>query len=401
MLAEKRSVVRDILSIYVPAFFLQTGLSIVSPILPLYAESFGVSYTLVSFVVAIYAVGRLIADLPVGMLGDKIGRKPVLLVGVLTITATAFLCAFASSFWELLLYRLLQGVGSAMWQTMRTTMLQDLLKPEERGRILGYFQAFTLIGSSAGPSVGGIVAEYWGITAPFYAYGLGSLVCLILSYFLIAEPKTARTHSANNNGGSFSWDIVKRLMTNTGYFIACFATLIAFLTRQALRNTLIPLYGNQELKLDSAEIGYVSSLATLANLLITVPIGYALDKFGRKTVLVPSLALAAITSGIFSLTGDFVQLALACILLGLSQGVGGQAPLAMASDSTMNEPHGLSMGLFRVFGDVGFIIGPIMVGAITDGYGLKAAFYAMSIVTFAAMIIIQIFARETLPSKKK
>ena len=104
---------------------------------------------------------------------------------------------------------------------------------------------------------------------------------------------------------------------------------------------------------------------------------------------------------VFTLTADFNQLALACILLGLTQGIGGQAPLTMASDSTMDMPHGFSMGLFRVFTDIGFVVGPIMVGAIIDLYGMNAAFYSMAAVTLVSMVFVQVFAHETLPHKKK
>ena len=164
-MAERR-VIRDVLSIYIPAFFVMTGMSIVSPILSLYAKSFDVSYTLATLAISIYAIGRICTNLPVGVLGDRIGRRPVLLAGAFILTVSAFLCAHAGSFWELVLYRLLQGVGSSMWQTMRATMLQDILQPEERGRILGYFQAFVLIGSSAGPTIGASSRSRGGSAPP-------------------------------------------------------------------------------------------------------------------------------------------------------------------------------------------------------------------------------------------
>ncbi len=405
MLEEKRTVIRDILSIYVPAFFLNLGMSIVSPILPNYARTFDVSYTIATLAVSMHAIGRLIADLPVGVLGDRIGRRPLMLIGIIIIMIAALLCGLVVNFWELVVLRLLQGVGSAMWQTMRQTMLQDILRPEERGRILGYFQAFTLIGTSAGSTVGGIVADTWGLRAPFYAYALGCAVCFILSFFLISESKNIHSSNQNSNQNSqertFSWPVVKRLLKNTGFVAACVATLGTATQRQGTRNTLIPFFGSGVLGLSQTEIGLALSFATIANICITIPTGYALDKFGRKTVIVPSLLFTSVVAWAFTLTQSFNQLALTCIFLGLAQGIGGQAPLTMASDSTMYEPHGLSMGLFRVFTDIGFIIGPIMVGSITDLFGLSIAFYSMAAVTFTSMLYIQFFAHETLPKKRK
>ena len=399
----KRSVVKDILSIYVPAFFIMTGMSVVSPILSIYAKSFGVDYVLAALAISIFAFGRLFADLPVGMLGDRIGRRPVLLIGVLIIAATAFLNAYATSFWEFLLYRLLEGVGSAMFLTMRVTMLQDILKPEERGRILGYFQAFMLIGSSSGPTIGGLTAQYWGLQAPFLVYCAGSLICLVLAYFLI--PETGRAHSPSKNQSKqetvFSWEAIKRLFGNLTYLTACIATFTTFLERQGIRVTLIPLYSSVELNLNSAEIGYVTSCAMFTNLLVVIPVGHALDRLGRKKVLVPFLAGLAIVSIAFPFTRDFVQIALVCVFLGACESGTAQSPLTMASDATMNEPHGVAMALYRVFGDAGYVVGPIMVGALSDMYGLRIPFYAVAALIFVSTALIQIFAKETLVKKKK
>jgi len=132
----KRSRTSDILSIYVPAFFIFLGMSVISPILPIYARSFNISFTLAAFAISIYAIGRFIADIPVGMIADRMGRKPLMITGTLILTVTSFLNALAGNFTEFLIYRLIQGIGSAMWVTSRQTLLADILRPEERGRIM-------------------------------------------------------------------------------------------------------------------------------------------------------------------------------------------------------------------------------------------------------------------------
>ncbi len=393
---EKRSVIKDVLSIYVPAFFIMTGLSVVSPILSIYAKSFGVPYTLATLAISVYAVGRLFADLPSGIIGEKIGRRPVLLIGALLVGVSAVLCAIAGSFWELVIYRLLGGIGSSMWQTMRITMLQDILKPEERGRILGYFQAFQLIGSSSGPAIGGIVAEYWGIRAPFWIYATGCFICLILSIILVPETSHASSRGeSHSKEAEFSWSAMKKLLAkNLTFCTACIATFTTFLERQGLRATLIPLYAATILGFGTADIGYVISFATFTNLICTIPFGHALDKIGRKKVLVPSMVLLGATSLIFPFTGTFLQLSITCIILGVGESGTAQAPLTLASDATMNEPHGVSMAVYRVFGDIGYIVGPIMIGALSDAFGLYVPFYAVAGLIFVSTVLVQAFAKE-------
>ena len=87
----------------------------------------------------------------------------------------------------------------------------------------------------------------------------------------------------------------------------------------------------------------------------------------------------------------------------MGMGTGGiqQAPLAMATDATIGEPHGISMGIFRFFGDIGSLFGPILLGFIADGFGLSTPFYVMSGIIFIAVAFIFLFGEETLPGRKK
>ncbi|TRO47538.1 MFS transporter, partial [Candidatus Bathyarchaeota archaeon] len=86
---ERRSTMLDVLSIYVPSFFNMVGMSIVSPILPIYSRSFGVSYAIASLAISMNAFGRLMTDIPVGVASDRWGRRPMMLAGTLIITVMA------------------------------------------------------------------------------------------------------------------------------------------------------------------------------------------------------------------------------------------------------------------------------------------------------------------------
>jgi multidrug resistance protein len=245
------------MSIYVPSFFIFLGMSLISPILPIYARSFDVSYALASLAISMYAIGRFLADVPTGVAADRFGRKPIMVLGTILLTAASFLNALATSFWEFLLYRLIQGFGSSMWMTGRTALLADILRPEERGRVMGYFQAFMLIGSSAGPTIGGIVAAIWDLRAPFYFYALTGLVSLIITIVWIRETEYSR--DGRGEEPSLSSQVFSRLLSNRSYTMACLATFTLFFMRTGIRGTMIPLYGDGVLGLDTISIGAVIS----------------------------------------------------------------------------------------------------------------------------------------------
>ncbi len=398
MAEDARSRTADILSIYIPAFFIFLGMGIVSPILAIYAETFNVTYALVSFAISMYAIGRFMADIPVGVAADHYGRKPLMIAGTLLLAICSFLNATAVEFWQFLLYRLLEGVGAAMWITSRQALLADILRPEERGRILGYFQTFMLIGSAAGPTVGGLVATTWGIRWPFYIYTFVSIISLALTFIFIKETKITHTVHGSNSPPGFSLTAAKKILGKRNFIMAAVATFTMFFLTAGIRDMIIPLYGVNVVSLDEASIGYILSFATVVNLTLTIPIGYMIDSQGRKPVILKSLFVTSGACLVFSFTNNFWFMALAAVILGVGTSGAQQAPQAMATDVTIDDPHGLSMGLYRVFGDIGFIVGPTLLGFIADHYGLTMPFYFMAALLFINALLILKFATETFAS---
>ena len=392
----ERSRLNDFLSLYMPSFFVFLGMSIVSPSLPLYAKSFGVSYTMVSLAVSMYAFGRLLADIPMGIMADRIGGRRLTVLGTVIMAGGAFFNYFVPDFMWFIVLRFIQGVGSSMWQTARTSILADMLKPEERGRIMGYFSTFMLLGSAAGPTVGGFVAEYWGISAPFLAYFVAGVASTILSYFFLIEPHK-KTHTGAH---TFSLGYIRHLLGIRAFAMATVASFAAFLLMTGIRSYMISLYANNVLKLDQVSIGTILTYASVMNLLLTMPVGFCVDYFGRKPITWIALALSAVSCLTFPFTSDYFTLSLAAVFMGIATIGSQQAPFAMITDATDNEPRGISMGVFRFFGDIAFILGPIIMGLITDATDLKMPFYFMSVIMLVSSVIVAVFGVETYSRRK-
>ena len=391
----ERTRTSDILSIYVPSFFIFVGMGIVSPVLTLYAQSFGVSIFMAGMVITVYSIGRLVMDFPAGILADKIGRRPLMIIGTALIALCAFLNATADNFWLFLFYRFIQGMGASMWMTSRTTLLADILKPEERGRVLGYFQSFQTIGQAAGPTIGGFIATWYGAQANFYFYAATGVVSLALTYVFIKETESGKAHSGEL---AFPKELTLRLLKNKGFVFASLASATAFFLVSGIRQDILPFY-TAEAGLGPAEIGMILSVATIANLILTIPIGYGIDLIGRKPIVVFGLVVSAISMALFPQFNSFILLCLVSFIMGIGTSGMQQAPLAMATDATIGEPRGTSMGIFRFFGDIGSLIGPILLGAVADGFGLAAPFYVMSGIILLVAAATYLFGVETLPGK--
>ncbi|MGH7858913.1 MAG: MFS transporter, partial [Candidatus Binatia bacterium] len=152
------------------------GSSIVSPVLPLYAREFGVSYAAAGMLVAAFAIGRLAFDYVGGALADRVSLRLLATIGALVSALSAFLCARATSFNWLVSYRVIEGLGSAFYVIPIMALFARSVPPERMGQAMSFYQSMILLGVSFGPTFGGIVAEQLSsLRAPFYLMALFDL----------------------------------------------------------------------------------------------------------------------------------------------------------------------------------------------------------------------------------
>ena len=128
----------------------QLGFGAIIPVLPLYAESFGVSQTAIGMTVAVYGLARLVVALPSGRIADRLGRRSTLAIGGLISGAGNLWCAYASSYDELVVARFVAGAGAGLTLTAGTIVLADITSIERRGRVMATIRVcFCLRSASA------------------------------------------------------------------------------------------------------------------------------------------------------------------------------------------------------------------------------------------------------------
>jgi DHA1 family multidrug resistance protein-like MFS transporter len=380
----------------VQVFFLMLGLGIIAPVLPLYARSFGISVTAVGFLVTLFGLARLGADLPTGHLAERIGRRPLLVGGALAAAAGAFGFAYARTYPELLLWRLLQGVGSATTTTAAAIAVTELAPPDERGRALSLYQGTLLLGAGAGPVLGGVLATHLGPRAPFLVLGALALAAALWALRLPeTRPRTPTPAPAAVGDAAPARDPRPREAWRTAAFwtVSLF-TLTIFASRSGGQTTLLPLFGADRLGLDTATIGLALTVLMAFNVGALYLSGLVSDRWGRTRAIVPggvltTLALAALPSA--TETATFLLWA-AC--LGLGIGIAGPAPAAYIADLAPPHRLGRTMGLYRTIADLGLMAGPVLLGWISEHRNYRAGFAANAAAVAAATLLVAVGARE-------
>lgn len=385
-----------LLSVYVPTFLLAFGQGMTVPILPLYVQQgFEDSFSLISLVVAAAGIGTVVADVPSGMLLERIGRKRAMLIGTGLIVVTSIGIALATTYWQLILLRLAFGVGSALWNISRMTYLTEVTSLGNRGRALSTFGGINRIGTFAGPGVGGLMAAFFGLHTPFYGAGLMALGALIVAVLYIHDSSTTATRRA----AKMRWAVLGQVarshwkeLTTAGA-----AQVFAQMIRQG-RQIIVPLYG-ASLGLDVAAIGSIVSISAAIDMSLFIPAGMIMDRFGRKFATVPSFAVMGLGMALIPLAADYTGLLLATGVIGLGNGLSSGTMFTLGADLAPKGAAAEFLGIWRFVGDMGSTGGPVLVGGLADLLGLSAAALGLAFVGWLSAATLATFVRETLSSE--
>ncbi len=384
-------------------FINMLGLGIVSPVLPLYARSFGVGAAMVGLLVTGFGVARIIANIPVGTLTERLGRKPLLFAGPIITCVSALMSGLAQRFEVLLIFRFCQGIGSAALTTTAMTVLADITDRKTRGKAMSLYQGMLLLGQSFGPTVGGLVGEHLGYRAPFFAYSLLSIIGATWSFFVVPETRgyaqakqRAEAASAASSGAPQStWNVMRSLLLNPSFLLISFVSFMGFFTRSGSRNTILPLFGSTQLGLTPSQLGFGLTFIAIWNLLTLNLSGSLSDKWGRKTVIVPASILSGVALVTYTFSGSYAFFLFSAALLGIGTGLSGPAPAAYVADLAKPGQTGITLGLYRTLSDVGMSVSPVLLGWIVDRFGFSQALYVNAIMYAIAGAAFGLFAQET------
>jgi multidrug resistance protein len=362
-----------------------SGMGVVTPVLSVYAQSFGVGATLIGTTITAFGVARLLVNLPAGIASERFGRRSLLWAGPLVLCLGSIGCALAGSFVELVLWRFVQGVGSGIYMTVATAAAADLSTPATRGRVMALNHTALLAGVSLGPALGGVLADLLGHRAPFWGFAVAAGLACLVALTCFRETRAAE-RSATTAGGAGG---LSGLVTDRRFMAVTAVTFATFFTRTAAQWQLIPLVGHERLGLTLAVVGAALTAHALANLAMLPLAGRLIDRFGQIPCLTMATVLVAVALAVIAAAPEPVMFMAGLMLLGLALGVANPAASAYAADHAPAGRFGPAMGMLRTMGDLGFVLGPILAGAVVD---LLPGGYATALAANAALVLAALAA---------
>jgi len=381
--------------------------SIANAGLPVLAHALGASFAHVQWVVLAYLLAITALIVGAGRLGDLFGRRRVLLAGIALFTAASLACGLAGSLAALVVARALQGLGAAAMLALAVALVGETIPKERTGRAMGLLGTMSAIGTTLGPSLGGVLMSSLGWRSIFFVNVPLGLVNLALAHrWLPATPRAAtaprpRFDLAGTAAlalalGSFALAMTARmpaLLAVAAAGVAAFAVietraaaplvrpgmlrdprLVASLAASALVATVImttlvvgPFYLARALALPPATVGGVLSVGPFVSALTGAPAGRLVDRLGAGRVMLAGLT--AMLAGAAGLALAPVAAGVPGYLAALLVMTVGYATFQPANNTALMvgvvaDRRGVVSGLLNLSRNLGLITGASAMGAV-------------------------------------
>jgi DHA1 family multidrug resistance protein-like MFS transporter len=352
------------------------GFGVVIPVFPFYIQSMGASGDELGLLIAISPFMQLIWAPIWGNVSDRVGRKPVLMAGILGYGLSMLFFGLATHLWMLYVIRGLGAVLSAATLPTTNAYVGDSTSEQERSGAMGILGAATGLGMMLGPALGGWLAA-GSLATPFFITAAFCLLTLVLIAVLLPEslPASARKTAAHVPGtsGSTEGATVAGAWRIRDLRSALFGSLGVLLSLTALASfglanfqAVFGLYGMQRFGFGTQEVGWIMTavavVAAASQGLLTGPLS---KRWGDVVLLRVSLLLSAVTFVLLLLADNFWTALAATALFVLPNSLVRVALTSLTSQHA-DMGQGVAMGLSHAFMSLGRIVGPLLAGVLFD-----------------------------------
>ena len=355
-----------LLSIFLIVLVDVLGLTIILPLLPFYAESFGATPAVVGMLVSAYAICQLIAGPPLGHLSDRVGRRPVLLVSQMGTCAGFLMLASARALWMVFLARVIDGLTAGNL-TVAQAYISDVTEPENRAKSFGMIGIAFGLGFLVGPALSGYLAQFNHTYPILLAAGL-SFTSIMCTYFLLpaakphAAPETeqARVSQWKTYIESFKDSRLGPMLWQFFAFTFAFSTLFSGFALFAERRFM-----HNGAPFGPKEVGYVFAFSGLIGALIQGGgIGSLVKTFGESKLV--QMGFAAMALGFALLSGSYQisYLLVSIALLTFGSAVLRPSLTSLITTRAARHRQGMVIGLMQSLMSIAQIIAPIIAGLL-------------------------------------
>ena len=337
-------------------FLVMVGFGIIIPVLPFYAEEIGASPTELGLLMAVYSLMQLIFAPMWGKVSDRIGRKPVIMIGTLGLALSFFLMAISTQLWMLFVARIIGGVLSSANMPTVMAYAADITSEEDRGKGMGIVGAAIGLGFIFGPAIGGIFSKS-NLSTPFFIAGICSVLTFFMVMFILKESLTVENRRKKSTEKSQGLFTTLNGSSSIMYFLSFFVTL----SLAGLEATFA-YFAAEKAGLGTTELGYIFMIMGLGSAIVQGGmVGGLIKRHGEGFVIQIGIFVSALGFLLILFTDSFITAAIYLTIFGLGNGVIRPAVSSLLTKRSRSG-HGGVTGLISSFDSLGRIIGPPLGG---------------------------------------
>jgi len=375
-------------------------------VLPLLAEEdFGLASrtAILSFLVS-FGLVKAGTNYFAGRFSDRVGRKPVLLLGWLAALPVPVMVILAPSWGWVVAANVLLGVNQGLAWSTTVIMKIDLVGPVRRGLAMGLNEAAGYVAVSLAALAAGYLASSYGVRPAPFLLGIGFAVLgLLLTMLFVRETRehakleASQTVITTADGPSGGEIFVRTSFTDRNLSSVSQAGLVNNLN-DGMAWGLFPLFFAAA-GLSIGQVGVLAAIYPGVWGFGQLATGWVSDRLGRKWMIVSGMWLQAAGILLTAITQSLPPWILGAVLMGLGTALTYPTLLAAVGDVAHPSWRASAVGVYRLWRDLGYAVGAILAGAVADLFGFAPAIVTVGILTAVSGLAVAIRMRETLPSQ--
>ncbi|MCH2656487.1 MAG: MFS transporter [Dehalococcoidia bacterium] len=389
---------RPFIVLYVAVFVATFGISLVSPLLPVYAENLGATGVWIGFTFASFAITHSISGPLIGRLSDRYQRKPFIILGLLCYLAAALGYLTADSFAQIIAFRMLSGVGTGLIFSVARAYIGEMVPSGYEGRWFGVFATADIIGFGSGPMFAGLIRGWLGFDAVFIAMALimGASTLIIMILLPPRPPQALNTNQkALFQTNASIWNALKDRLTVALTFRH---VLFSFSWGSTLAFLAVRL--ENELLIGPVAIGLAFGVQNFASGISQPMLGWLTDHMNRVILVAVGLVFAGGCVVAVGTVGNLPLVLVFMILLGASGAMTQVAASALEIVAGRRVGLGTVIGLGSSGGGVGILCGAVLGGYLVDLFDTSAAFlFAGAVMIFGTPLFLLLVKGQSTKSE--
>jgi len=346
------------------------GLFMILPILPLFAHELTNSTPfLIGLTIGIYGLTQALLQIPLGMLSDKIGRKPVIIGGLIVFTLGSVLAALSDDIYIIIIARAIQGSGAIAATTM--ALAADLSRENHRAKVMAFIGMSIGLAFALAMVLGPLISQFSGLSGVFWTTAFLAIIGILLVTFVVPTPKQTKTHRDTGIVSAY----IKPVLTQSTLLRMNLSVFLLHLLMTAMFS-ILPLIFRDHLHLETAQHWKIYLPILALSMIFSIPMIIIAEKYRKiKTVFIIAVTLLVASQGLLGMSQfSFYPLMFAFLVFFIGFNfLEAVQPSLVAKYSDVNT-KGTAMGVYSSSQFFGIFIGGAVGGLVMQQWGFTGVF---------------------------